>query len=233
MNNTGLFVFSRQENTSSNELYIRHDTDISHTGISFGLPHDIPVTRLSYQDGSGAILQSIDSLTLQSDTIKIPSLPLASVDNSFNFIVITNDGTLQRGSTYVSDIADSVTQLNVVNNLQQAHLTVHDTDISNLKLNVSTINTIISQIETNLVQIQLDLNTLTTTVLNDKKIQNQFNWLYGILLVLFIILVIIIIILFLTNRNSNKLISTMNKQLDAMSQNMTKLKKAMIELIKS
>ena len=233
MNNTGLFVFSRQENISSNELYIQNDTEISHTGISFGLPHDIPVTRLSYQNGSGAILQSIDSLTLQSDTIKIPSLPLATDGNSFNFIVITNDGTLQRGSTYVSDIADSVTQLNVVNNLQQDHLTVHDTDITNLKLNVSTINTIISQIESNLVQIQLDLNTLTDNVVNNKKIQNQFNWLYGILVVLFIILVIIIIILFITNRNSNKLISTMNKQLNSMSQNMNKLKKAMIELIKS
>ena len=232
MINTGLFVFARQENTSSNELYIRHDKDISNTGISFGVPNDT-VTRLSYQDGSGAILQSKDSLTLQSDNIKLPTLQEASSDTSFNFIVITNDGTLQRGSTYVSNIADAVTQMNVVNNLQEAHLSVHDTDISNLKLNVSTINTIISQIESNLIKIQLDLNTLTTTVLNDKKIQTTFNWIFIILVVLFIILVIIIVILFITNRNSTELITTMTTQIDTMSKDMALLKKAMIAIIKS
>jgi hypothetical protein len=232
MINTGLFVFARQENTSSNELYIRHDKDISNTGISFGVPNDT-VTRLSYQDGSGAILQSKDSLTLQSDNIKLPTLQEASSDTSFNFIVITNDGTLQRGSTYVSNIADAVTQMNVVNNLQEAHLSVHDTDISNLKLNVSTINSIISQIESNLIKIQLDLNTLTTTVLNDKKIQTTFNWIFIILVVLFIILVIIIVILFITNRNSTELITTMTTQIDTMSKDMALLKKAMIAIIKS
>lgn len=232
MSNTGLFVFARQENTSSNELYIRHDKDISNTGISFGVPNDT-VTRLSYQDGSGAILQSKDSLTLQSDHIKLPTLPEASTDTSFNFIVITNDGTLQRGSTYVSDIADAVTKMNAVNNDQEARLDEHDVALTNHNSNLSNINTIISQIESNLIQIQLDLNTLTTTVINDKKIQMQFNWLYGILLVLFIILVIIIIILFITNRNSNKLISTMKTQLDTMSKDMSILKKAMIEILKS
>lgn len=230
MSNTRNFVYAIQENTSTNELYIHHDENYTNTGLSLGHP-DNKVARLSYQDGSGAILQSKDSLTLQSDHIKLHTLPEATSDTSYNFIVITNDGTLQRGSTYVSDIADAVTKINAVNNDQEARLKQHDTDISNLKLNVSTI---ISQIEQNLIQIQLDLNTLTTTtVLNDKKIQTQFNWLYGILLVLFIILIIIIIILFITNRHSNKLISTMKSQLDTMSKDMAVLNKAMIELIKS
>ena len=183
MSNTGLFVFASQENTSSNELYVLHDKVSTNTGISFGNRDPSgTVTRLSYQDGSGATLYSQDSLTLNSDQIKL-TLPSAdapsSLDGSYNFIVIGEDGTLQRGTTYVSDISDSVTQF--YNQLKE-----HDRDISNLKVNVSTI---ISQIETNLTRIQHELNTITTTIqAHDKKVQTQFNWVYGILIALFIIL---------------------------------------------
>lgn len=235
MSNTGLFVFASQENTSSNELYVLHDKVSTHTGISFGNRDPSgTVTRLSYQDGSGATLYSQESLTLNSDQIKL-TLPSAdapsSLDGSYNFIVIGEDGTLQRGTTYVSDISDSVTQF-------YNQLKAHDRDISNLKVNVSTI---ISQIETNLTRIQHELNTLTTTIqAHDKKVQTQFNWVYGILIALFIILLTIIVILFITTKKSAKLIKTMTTQMDTMStqigtmtKDMAILKKVMAEILKS
>lgn len=232
MSNTGLFVFARQENKSSNELYLLHDQQYTNTGLSIGTSTNT-VARLSYKDGSGAVLESVDSLTLKSDKVKIPLLTEATSDLSYNFMVINGDGVLQKGSAYFPVVDDTLHNITLDIATIKSEINTIDTTLLTHNNNISTINTIISQLEHNLTQIQLDLNTLTTVVMNEQKIQTKMNWLYGIVLALLIGLVIISIVLFVINRHSSKLISSMKSQLDTMSKDMSILKKAMIEIIKS
>jgi hypothetical protein len=201
--NNSLYVFANQTD-SSNEFYILHDSQITNTGISFGNNSNPTPFRISYQDSSGAMLKSIDSITINT-----PSFIINNVEDSdynsddYNFLVIKKNGKVEKGLPFYKNVDNTINR--IIN------------DIKNIDLSLNSLQNYIKTVDTS-------LTSLSNTVTLDKNNTNKILTIIIIICVIFFILLIITcIILYI------KLLHT-NKQVNGMIADIKTLQEALIEL---
>jgi len=177
------FVFGAQD-TSQNELYLLHDTKRTNTGLSFGDNKNPTPFRISHQDTSGAVITSIDSVTIATPQFILPNLKNVGPTEPYKLVVVNQSGVVET-STSISTIIQTIE-----NNLQKIEINLQ-------------------KIENNLQTIQLSLQNLTqsvTTIESEIKSRNKLFVIAVIILAIILLFLLIICItlfcnLYYTNKN--------------------------------
>lgn len=204
--NNSLYVFANQSDSSSNELYILHDSETTNTGISFGNNSDPTPFRISYQDSSGAILTSINSITIDAPQFIINNVEDSDYNtDDYNFLVIKKNGKVEKGLPFYKNIDNTISK--IIN------------DIKNIDVSLQSLQNYIKTVDTSLTSLS------EKVCINNKNTNKILTIIIIICVIFFIILIITCIILY------SKLLHT-NKQINGMITDIKTMQEALIELAK-
>jgi hypothetical protein len=120
----GLYVFAHQSDSYSNEFYILHDSQTTNSGLSFGNNIEPTPFRISYQDSSGGLLKSIDSITIDAPKFIINNVEDSDYNSDdYNFLVIKKNGKVEKGLPFYKNVDNTIT--NIINDIKNIDLSLN------------------------------------------------------------------------------------------------------------
>ena len=201
----GLFVFAKQTNQDgseekTNDLFIRHDSTTTNSGLSFGDETGNTPLRILFEKDHGASIKTNDTLTLDAKHVSINQLENASTTDTenYNYVVMDSSGNLRKGERYFITINNTI-------DIILAHLETIDTSLQDILLSITTNQQLLND-RINIVAEDLLRTKNYTTLLNstistnkkdsDDKYKTVQTIVICIIAFLFIACIILIIILY-------------------------------------
>lgn len=198
------FVFGTQD-TSQNELYLLHDTKRTNTGLSFGDNKNPTPFRISYQDTSGAVVTSIDSVTIATPQFILPNLKNVGTTEPYKLVVVNQSGVVET-TTSISTIIQTIE-----NNLQTIEI-----NLQTIKLSLQNLTQSVTNIETEI-----------------KSYNKLFVIVVIILAIILLFLLLVCIILFCNLYYTNKNLHVIQSKFDHLHNDMELLHKSITKLAES